>query len=91
MAGLEGAKVRASGTRHTTNPWLWGIDSSLHPHPGHNLEYVISLVPQEGNSIIALAVQRDQFYFNNKMFYSDSLLTNKCVLGCCVIFVFFIT
>ena len=48
MAGKEGAKVRASGIRHTTTPWLWGTDGDIQPQPGHNLEYVIAMVPQEG-------------------------------------------
>ncbi len=48
MAGKEGAKVRASGIRHTTTPWLWGTDGDIQAHPGHNLEYVIAMVPQEG-------------------------------------------
>ena len=27
----EGARVRASGTRHTFNPWLWGVESDVQP------------------------------------------------------------
>ena len=48
MAGKEGAKVRASGIRHTTTPWLWGTDGGFQPQSGHSLEYVIAMVPQEG-------------------------------------------
>ena len=28
---MVGARVRASATRHTFNPWLWGVESSLQP------------------------------------------------------------
>ena len=27
----EGARVRASATRHTFNPWLWGVESNVQP------------------------------------------------------------
>ena len=30
-ASTVGARVRASATRHTFNPWLWGVESSVQP------------------------------------------------------------
>ena len=48
MAGKEGARIRASGIRHTTTPFIWGVDNNHQPQPGHTLEYVIAMVPQEG-------------------------------------------
>ena len=48
MAKLEGARVRASGIRHTTTPFIWGVDNERQDLSGHNLEYVIAMVPQEG-------------------------------------------
>ena len=50
MAGETGARVRASGIRHTTTPWLWGVDSNHQTQYGDTLEYVIAMVPQEGRS-----------------------------------------
>ena len=29
-AAVDGARVRASATRHTFNPWLWGVESCLY-------------------------------------------------------------
>ena len=48
MAKQEGARVRASGIRHTTTPFIWGVDNDHQPQLGHTLEYVIAMVPQEG-------------------------------------------
>ena len=48
MAKAEGARVRASGIRHTTTPFIWGVDNDHQPQLGHTLEYVIAMVPQEG-------------------------------------------
>ena len=48
MARDEGARVRASGIRHTTTPFIWGVDNDHQPQLGHTLEYVIAMVPQEG-------------------------------------------
>ena len=45
-AGKVGARVRASATRHTFNPWLWGVESDLQPGTqGHNTDYVIAMLP----------------------------------------------
>ena len=30
-ANSIGARVRASATRHTFNPWLWGVESNVQP------------------------------------------------------------
>lgn len=48
MAKSEGARIRPSGIRHTTTPFIWGVDNDLQPQLGHSLEYVIAMVPQEG-------------------------------------------
>ena len=48
MVGEEGARVRASGIRHTTTPFIWGVNNDQQPQQGHTLEYVIAMVPQEG-------------------------------------------
>ena len=50
MAGDEGARVRASGIRHTTTPWIWGVDNNHQPQSGLTLEYVIAMLPQEGRA-----------------------------------------
>jgi len=58
MAGEEGARVRASATRHTFNPWLWGVESDMQPgQEGRNVDYVISMLPQEISD--HLAYERD--------------------------------
>ena len=45
-ASSLGARVRAAATRHTFNPWLWGVESSVQPGTaGHNTDYVVSMVP----------------------------------------------
>ena len=45
-ASEVGARVRASGTRHTFNPWLWGVESNVQPGTeGHNTDYIVSMVP----------------------------------------------
>merc|ERR1719495_415686 len=49
-AKSEGARVRASGIRHTTTPFIWGVDNKRQDVPGHTLEYVIAMVPQEVTS-----------------------------------------
>ena len=48
MAKSEGARIRPSGIRHTTTPFIWGVDNDRQPQLGHTLEYVIAMVPQEG-------------------------------------------
>ena len=48
MAKSEGARIRPSGIRHTTTPFIWGVDNDKQPLLGHTLEYVIAMVPQEG-------------------------------------------
>merc|ERR1711915_1134827 len=56
MAAAEGARVRASATRHTFNPWLWGVESNLQPGTsGNNVDYVISMIPQEISDHLAYA------------------------------------
>jgi len=58
-AGRDGARVRASATRHTFNPWLWGVESNLQPGTaGHNVDYVVAMLPQEISDHLAYA--RDQ-------------------------------
>ena len=45
-ASSVGARVRASATRHTFNPWLWGVESGVQPGTeGHNTDYIVSMVP----------------------------------------------
>ena len=42
----KGVRVRAAATRHTFNPWLWGVESELQPGtPGFNTEYVVAMLP----------------------------------------------
>ena len=50
MAKSHGARIRPSGTKHTTTPFIWGVDSDRQPQVGHTLEYVIAMVPQEGRN-----------------------------------------
>ena len=50
MAKSHGARIRASGIRHTTTPFIWGVDNDRQPQVGHTLEYVIAMVPQEGRN-----------------------------------------
>ena len=52
LAKSEGARVRASGIKHTTAPFIWGVENARQNLPGHSLEYVIAMVPQEGNFLI---------------------------------------
>ena len=52
LAKSEGARVRASGIKHTTTPFIWGVENARQNLPGHSLEYVIAMVPQEGNYLI---------------------------------------
>merc|ERR1719244_1368259 len=55
-AGKEGARVRASATRHTFNPWLWGVESNLQPGTqGHNVDYVVAMLPLEISDHLAYA------------------------------------
>ena len=52
LARSQGARVRASGIKHTTTPFIWGVENARQNLPGHSLEYVIAMVPQEGNFFI---------------------------------------
>jgi len=55
-AGKDGARVRASATRHTFNPWLWGVESNLQPGTqGHNVDYVVAMLPLEISDHLAYA------------------------------------
>ena len=36
MAKSEGARVRASGVRHTTTPVIWGVENDRQPQLGHH-------------------------------------------------------
>ena len=76
MAGKEGARVRASGIRHTTTPWIWGVDNSHQPQPGHTLEYVIAMLPQEGR----LYHINNNFY-SNLIAYSSDCIFLVCIFG----------
>jgi len=56
LAAQEGRRVRASATRHTFNPWLWGVESGMQPgHEGHNVDYVIAMLPMEISDHLAYA------------------------------------
>jgi len=45
-ASSIGARVRASATRHTFNPWLWGVESNIQPGTqGQNVDYIIAMLP----------------------------------------------
>ena len=51
VAGKDGARVRASATRHTFNPWLWGVESNLQPGTaGHR--------PRKGERVKLFTVRR---------------------------------
>merc|ERR1719495_477056 len=54
-AKSEGARVRASGVKHTTTPFIWGVDNKRQDVPGHTLEYVIAMIPQEVSDQLAYA------------------------------------
>merc|ERR1719192_1363413 len=55
-ASSIGARVRASATRHTFNPWLWGVESNIQPGTqGHNVDYVIAMLPLEISDHLAYA------------------------------------
>ena len=55
-AAVDGARVRASATRHTFNPWLWGVESKLQPGTsGQNVDYVIAMLPLEISDHLAYA------------------------------------
>jgi len=55
-AVVNGARVRASATRHTFNPWLWGVESNLQPGTaGQNVDYVIAMLPLEISDHLAYA------------------------------------
>ena len=48
LAGEQGSRVRASGTRHTFNPWLWGLESDMQPgQDGKNVDFIIATIPLE--------------------------------------------
>jgi len=55
LAKSEGARVRASGIKHTTTPFIWGVENARQNLPGHSLEYVIAMVPQEVSDQLAYA------------------------------------
>merc|ERR1711970_666872 len=56
-AAVNGARVRASATRHTFNPWLWGVESNLQPGTaGQNVDYVIAMLPLEISDHLAYAM-----------------------------------
>jgi len=56
LAAGNGARVRASATRHTFNPWLWGCESEMQPgQDGQNVDYVIAMLPQEVSDHLAYA------------------------------------
>jgi hypothetical protein len=69
LAGQQGARVRASGTRlesnspldiillrHTFNPWLWGLESDMQPgQAGRNVDFIIATVPLEVSDHLAYA------------------------------------
>lgn len=55
MAKSEGARVRASGVRHTTTPVIWGVENDRQPQLGHSLEYVIAMIPQEVSDQLSYA------------------------------------
>ena len=55
-AASEGRKVRASGMRHTWNPWMWGVDNELDPMPNEgNVDYFLALVPNEVSDKLSYA------------------------------------
>ena len=56
-AATEGKKVRASGMRHTWNPWLWGVDNELDPIPesGEIVSYFLAMVPNEVSDKLSYA------------------------------------
>jgi hypothetical protein len=58
-AAAEGKKVRASGMRHTWNPWLWGVDNVLDPIPvdgrAEVVDYFLAMVPNEVSDKLSYA------------------------------------
>jgi hypothetical protein len=55
-AAAEGKKVRASGMRHTWNPWMWGVDNELDPKPVEgDVDIFLALVPNEVSDKLSYA------------------------------------
>ena len=57
-AASEGKRVRASGMRHTWNPWMWGVDNELDPIPTEtedSVDYFLALVPNEVSDKLSYA------------------------------------
>jgi len=56
LAREQGSRVRASGTRHTFNPWLWGLESEMQPgEQGRNVDFIIATIPLEVSDHLAYA------------------------------------
>jgi len=74
-AGKEGARVRASATRHTFNPWLWGVESNLQPGTqGHNVDYVIAMLPLEISDHLAYARDHGSWPEDSDLVYIEGPL-----------------
>merc|ERR1719312_1421259 len=74
-AGRDGARVRASATRHTFNPWLWGVESNLQPGTaGHNVDYVVAMLPQEISDHLAYAREQGSWPEDSDLVYIEGPL-----------------
>jgi hypothetical protein len=55
-AAAEGRKVRASGMRHTWNPWMWGVDNELDHMPDEgDVDIFLAMVPNEVSDKLSYA------------------------------------
>merc|ERR1711970_1026704 len=75
MAAAEGARVRASATRHTFNPWLWGVESNLQPGTsGNNVDYVIAMLPLDISDHLAYARDHGSWPEDSELVYIEGPL-----------------
>merc|ERR1711970_1155516 len=74
-AAKDGARVRASATRHTFNPWLWGVESNLQPGTeGQNVDYVIAMLPLDISDHLAYARDHGSWPEDSELVYIEGPL-----------------
>merc|ERR1719367_667047 len=74
MAKSEGARIRPSGIRHTTTPFIWGVDNDKQPLLGHILEYVIAMVPQEVSDQLSYARETEGWENDTELVFMEGPL-----------------
>jgi len=74
MAKSQGARIRPSGIRHTTTPFIWGVDNDRQPQLGHTLEYVLAMVPQEVSDQLSYAREHEGWENDTDLVFMDGPL-----------------